>query len=243
MTAAACTPTGWAAPDQMASRVDLLRTLKCLHLSMVGGVDIAHVAREVAETHITLTAPRRVIAMRARERPNRIGARHHPYDGKSWASARQIATNQVIPLPEPARCGLVNLINDVIAACNRAVAAAAPLDPSESAQLKRSGAPPALRRSGQSRMAPRREPAPKGSEMSRNHSRRSGAQESRDLDPKWYTVAQVASLLGYGETKVRMLIISGDLRSLKDGHSRRVLPEWVDDYVRLRASQAKDMWD
>jgi excisionase family DNA binding protein len=79
--------------------------------------------------------------------------------------------------------------------------------------------------------------------MSRNHSRRSCAQEPRDLDPKWYTVSQVASLLEYGETKVRMLIISGDLQSLKDGRSRRVLPEWVEDYVRLRASQAKDTWD
>ncbi len=77
--------------------------------------------------------------------------------------------------------------------------------------------------------------------MSRNHTRKLG-QEPRDLDPKWYTVSQVASLLGYGETKVRMLIISGDLRSLKDGRSRRVLPEWVED-VRLRASQAKDPWD
>jgi excisionase family DNA binding protein len=54
------------------------------------------------------------------------------------------------------------------------------------------------------------------------------------LDPKWYTVAQVARLLGYGETKVRTLVISGDLRSLKDGRSRRVLPEWVEDYVRLQ---------
>jgi excisionase family DNA binding protein len=77
--------------------------------------------------------------------------------------------------------------------------------------------------------------------MTRNQTRR-GAQERQDLDPKWYTVSQVASLLGYGETKVRMLIISGDLRSLKDGRSRRVLPEWVEDYVRLRASQAKDTW-
>jgi hypothetical protein len=34
------------------------------------------------------------------------------------------------------------------------------------------------------------------------------------LDPKWYFVSQVAQLLGYGETKVRMLIISGDLRSI-----------------------------
>jgi excisionase family DNA binding protein len=66
--------------------------------------------------------------------------------------------------------------------------------------------------------------------------------EQASLDPKWYTVAQVARLLGYGETKVRMLIISGDLRSLKDGRARRVLPEWVEDYVRLRASQAEDTW-
>jgi excisionase family DNA binding protein len=79
--------------------------------------------------------------------------------------------------------------------------------------------------------------------MSRSQARKRRAPEPQNLDPKWYTVSQVASLLGYGETKVRMLIISGDLRSLKDGHSRRVLPEWVDDYIRLRASQAKDPWD
>jgi excisionase family DNA binding protein len=62
------------------------------------------------------------------------------------------------------------------------------------------------------------------------------------LVPKWYTVAQVASLLGYGESKVRMLIIGGDLRSLKDGRSRRILPEWVDEYVQMRASQAEPTW-
>jgi excisionase family DNA binding protein len=43
------------------------------------------------------------------------------------------------------------------------------------------------------------------------------ASPSVPLQPKWYTVAQVAELLGYGESKVRMLIIQGDLRSLKDG--------------------------
>ena len=62
------------------------------------------------------------------------------------------------------------------------------------------------------------------------------------LDPKWYTVAQVARLLCYGETKVRTLIISGDLRSLKDGRARRVLPEWVDDYIQQRASNSEDSW-
>ena len=43
--------------------------------------------------------------------------------------------------------------------------------------------------------------------------------EPVSLTPKWYTVAQVAQLLGYGETKVRMLIIAGELRSLKDGRA------------------------
>jgi len=62
------------------------------------------------------------------------------------------------------------------------------------------------------------------------------------LAPRWYTVPQVAQLLGFGETKVRMLIIAGDLRSLKDGRSRRILPEWVDEYVQLRASQAEQTW-
>jgi excisionase family DNA binding protein len=64
----------------------------------------------------------------------------------------------------------------------------------------------------------------------------------RVLVPKWYTVVQVAELLGYSESKVRSLIIAGDLRSLKDGRSRRVLPEWVDEYVARRAAEADEPW-
>jgi len=48
--------------------------------------------------------------------------------------------------------------------------------------------------------------------------------------PRWYTVDRVAQLLNYGESKVRMLIITGQLRSIKDGRSRRILPEWVEAY-------------
>lgn len=55
---------------------------------------------------------------------------------------------------------------------------------------------------------------------------------------RWFTVPEVAEMLGYGETKVRMLIAQGDLRSLKDGRSRRVLPEWVDEYVARRADES-----
>ena len=60
--------------------------------------------------------------------------------------------------------------------------------------------------------------------------------------PRWYTVAQVAQLLNYGESKVRMLIITGQLRSIKDGRSRRILPEWVEAYVQDHAKSTEDMW-
>jgi excisionase family DNA binding protein len=62
------------------------------------------------------------------------------------------------------------------------------------------------------------------------------------LTPRWYTVAQVAQLLNYGESKVRMLIITVQLQSIKDGRSRRILPEWVEAYVQDRAKSTEDIW-
>lgn len=56
---------------------------------------------------------------------------------------------------------------------------------------------------------------------------------------KWFTVREVADQLGYGETKVRMLIAQGRIRSLKDGRSRRVLPQWLDEYVELCAEESE----
>ncbi len=58
---------------------------------------------------------------------------------------------------------------------------------------------------------------------------------SVQLERRWFTVAEVAEMLGYGESKVRTLVISGDLRSCKDGGSRRILPQWIDEYVARRA--------
>ena len=62
------------------------------------------------------------------------------------------------------------------------------------------------------------------------------------IQRRWYTVAEVAEMLGYGPTKVRMMCITGDLRSLKDGGSRRILPAWVDEYVAMRAAEAEADW-
>ena len=57
------------------------------------------------------------------------------------------------------------------------------------------------------------------------------------LTPKWYSPAEVAVLLGFGLSKVKMLIATRELRSVKDGKYRRILPEWVDEYIRTRVEQ------
>ena len=57
------------------------------------------------------------------------------------------------------------------------------------------------------------------------------------LVPKWHSPAEVAVLLGFGLSKVKMLIATGELRSIKDGKYRRILPEWVDEYIRDRVEQ------
>ena len=55
---------------------------------------------------------------------------------------------------------------------------------------------------------------------------------SKVITRKWYSVAEVAEMLGYGVTKTKFIVLSGQIRSVKDGGSRRILPEWVDDYIR-----------
>ncbi|MFD0783402.1 hypothetical protein ACFQZ8_05630 [Micromonospora azadirachtae] len=43
--------------------------------------------------------------------------------------------------------------------------------------------------------------------------------------PKWHYPAEVAAILGYGLSKVKLKIATGELRSVKDGKYRRILPE------------------
>jgi excisionase family DNA binding protein len=60
---------------------------------------------------------------------------------------------------------------------------------------------------------------------------------SEAIRPKWYTTEQVAVMLGYGLTKTKYLVHSGQIRSVKDGRNRRILPEWVDDYIRNKVEE------
>lgn len=54
---------------------------------------------------------------------------------------------------------------------------------------------------------------------------------------KWYSIAEVAEMLGYGLTKTKFLVLSGQIRSIKDGGNRRILPEWVDEYIQRRIEE------
>jgi hypothetical protein len=125
--AAVANQTGWVTPEQIAGRIDLATAVMTLHRSLVTAVELANVTREIAADHPGLAARARVIAMRAQgEAEVAIEQGETRFEGVRWVTPHQIAANQVIPLPEPARRGLVNAATDVAAATNQAVAAAAP---------------------------------------------------------------------------------------------------------------------
>jgi hypothetical protein len=164
IAAIATNQTGWATPDQLAARVDLPKTVSSLHLSMIASVDLAYVVRDTAVDHLGLIAPARIIGMRAQgEAELAIEQGETRYEGVTWTTPHQIAANQLIPLPEPARRGLINLADSVIATTNRAVAAAAQLDTSKPTRSMRSDHAPHRGRSFESRQMTRpQSQAPKG---------------------------------------------------------------------------------
>jgi excisionase family DNA binding protein len=58
----------------------------------------------------------------------------------------------------------------------------------------------------------------------------------------WYSTADVAQLLGYGTSKVKDLIATRRLRSVKDGKYRRIKPEWVEEYIERLADEQGERW-
>ena len=58
------------------------------------------------------------------------------------------------------------------------------------------------------------------------------------ITPRWYTTKQVAVMLGYSLTKTKHLVLTGQIRSVKDGGNRRILPEHVDEYVARKTKEA-----
>ncbi|MEV7090261.1 helix-turn-helix domain-containing protein [Streptomyces sp. NPDC093085] len=60
------------------------------------------------------------------------------------------------------------------------------------------------------------------------------------ITPKWHTTAEVALMLGFGLSKTKMLVLTGEIRSVKVGRNRRILPAWVDEYIQRVATQTEE---
>jgi excisionase family DNA binding protein len=60
------------------------------------------------------------------------------------------------------------------------------------------------------------------------------------LEPKWFTIKQVAELLGFSVSKTKMLIAERQIKSVKVGRCRRILPKWVDEYVEQKAMEVEE---
>lgn len=58
------------------------------------------------------------------------------------------------------------------------------------------------------------------------------------IQPKWHTTAEVARMLHFGLSKTKMLVLTGEIRSVKVGRNRRILPAWVDEYINRVAAEA-----
>ncbi|WP_326760036.1 excisionase family DNA-binding protein [Streptomyces phaeochromogenes] len=56
---------------------------------------------------------------------------------------------------------------------------------------------------------------------------------------KWHTTAEAADMLGFGLSKTKMLVLTGEIRSVKVGRNRRILPAWVDEYVQRVTADAE----
>ncbi|MFD6298114.1 excisionase family DNA-binding protein [Streptomyces sp. NPDC060235] len=56
---------------------------------------------------------------------------------------------------------------------------------------------------------------------------------------KWHTTAEVAEMLGFSLSKTKMLVLTGEIRSVKIGRNRRILPAWVDEYVQHVTAEAE----
>jgi excisionase family DNA binding protein len=60
------------------------------------------------------------------------------------------------------------------------------------------------------------------------------------LKPKWHTIQEVAVLLGFSVSKTKMLVLQRKIKSVKAGHHRRIMPQWVDDYIQLMIEEGDD---
>ena len=164
IAAIATNQTGWATPDQLSGHIDLPTVGQdpssqhdrlSRHRLCRPRHRVDHPGLDRSRAHHRHESPR---GSGTRDRAGRDALRRRHLD-----DASQIAANQLIPLPEPARRGLINLADEVIASTNRAVAATAHVDPSKLTRSMRSDHATYRGHSFESLQITRpQDPAPKG---------------------------------------------------------------------------------
>ena len=166
LAAAAHDQTGWAAADVIAARIHVPTAVAQLQLATAAAVDMAHLTRDIALTEPTLTAPARAIAIRAQADVERaVDHGESRYLGVDWVTAGDVRANRIIPLPDPARRGLADTADQVIATAGQAAAAAATLTPPERASLAQGKSAPTQSRPAETRRL--QIPSPEGPGPSR----------------------------------------------------------------------------
>ncbi|KQX37474.1 DNA-binding protein [Streptomyces sp. Root63] len=59
------------------------------------------------------------------------------------------------------------------------------------------------------------------------------------IERKWHSTTEVDEMLGFGLSKTKMLVLTGEIRSVKVGRNRRILPAWVDEYIQRVSADAE----
>ena len=60
------------------------------------------------------------------------------------------------------------------------------------------------------------------------------------MDKELLTIDDASLTLSLGRSKVYQLVLSGELRSIKIGRSRRIPMEAIDEFIRSRMEQTAD---
>ncbi len=93
-----------------------------MRLSMIAATGLAHAIRTTAAHDPGLTAPARTINMRARaETEHAIEHGDYREPGTDRPTTHQPTRNAIIPLPGPARRGLVTNADALITTCGRVI--------------------------------------------------------------------------------------------------------------------------
>jgi len=117
------TSRGKATPEDIRDRVDLTRLVESLGHAAAAAVDIAHLARELADNP-DLTGPARPLSIRAHNETELINrsAKGAAERDVVWIRPMDVLANKLVPVPRPVADGLIGVSSRVLKESGRAAA-------------------------------------------------------------------------------------------------------------------------